>query len=44
MHHLFSVIDGTSVRGENEGVYFWPMGEEATGGWRKLHNEDLHNL
>jgi hypothetical protein len=21
-----------------------PMKEEATGGWRKLHNEDLFNL
>jgi hypothetical protein len=23
---------------------FGPKGEEATGGWRKLHNEELHNL
>jgi hypothetical protein len=21
-----------------------PMRDEVTGGWRKLHNEDLHNL
>jgi hypothetical protein len=21
-----------------------PKGEEMTGGWRKLHNEELHNL
>jgi hypothetical protein len=21
-----------------------PMKEEVTGGWRKLHNEELHNL
>jgi hypothetical protein len=23
---------------------FRPKGDEVTGGWRKLHNEDLHNL
>jgi hypothetical protein len=23
---------------------FGPKRDEATGGWRKLHNEDLHNL
>jgi hypothetical protein len=23
---------------------FGPMKEEVTGGWRKLHNEELHNL
>jgi hypothetical protein len=23
---------------------FGPRRDEATGGWRKLHNEDLHNL
>jgi hypothetical protein len=23
---------------------FGPKGDEATGGWRKLHNEELHNL
>jgi hypothetical protein len=23
---------------------FGPMGDEFTGGWRKLHNEELHNL
>jgi hypothetical protein len=23
---------------------FGPNGEEVTGGWRKLHNEELHNL
>jgi hypothetical protein len=23
---------------------FGPRGEEVTGGWRKLHNEGLHNL
>jgi len=22
---------------------FGPMREEATGGWRRLHNEELHN-
>jgi hypothetical protein len=23
---------------------FWPKREEILGGWRKLHNEELHNL
>jgi hypothetical protein len=23
---------------------FGPKGDEVTGGWRKLHNEGLHNL
>jgi hypothetical protein len=23
---------------------FGPMGEEVAGGWRRLHNEELHNL
>jgi hypothetical protein len=23
---------------------FGPKGKEVTGGWRKLHNEELHNL
>jgi hypothetical protein len=23
---------------------FGPKGEETTGGWRKLYNEELHNL
>jgi hypothetical protein len=23
---------------------FWPKRVEVTGGWRKLHNEVLHNL
>jgi hypothetical protein len=23
---------------------FGPKGEEVTGAWRKLHNEELHNL
>jgi hypothetical protein len=23
---------------------FEPKGDEVTGGWRKLHNEELHNL
>jgi hypothetical protein len=23
---------------------FGPMGDELTEGWRKLHNEELHNL
>jgi hypothetical protein len=23
---------------------FGPKGEEVAGGWRRLHNEELHNL
>jgi hypothetical protein len=23
---------------------FGPKGDEVTGGWRKLHNDELHNL
>jgi hypothetical protein len=23
---------------------FGPKGDEVTGGWRKLHNEELHNM
>jgi hypothetical protein len=23
---------------------FWPMRDGVTGGWRKLYNEELHNL
>jgi len=23
---------------------FWPKKEEVAGGWRRLHNEELHNL
>jgi hypothetical protein len=23
---------------------FGPLGDEVTGGWRKLHNEELHGL
>jgi hypothetical protein len=25
-------------------IIFGPKRDEATGGWRKLHNEELHNL
>jgi hypothetical protein len=25
-------------------IEFGPQGDEETGGWRKLHNEELHNL
>jgi hypothetical protein len=25
-------------------IIFGPKGEEVAGGWRKLHNEELHNL
>jgi hypothetical protein len=31
---------------ENRGLrrIFGPKREEVTGGWRKLHNEELHDL
>jgi hypothetical protein len=29
---------------ENRVLRFGPKGDEVTGGWRKLHNEELHNL
>jgi hypothetical protein len=31
---------------ENEALrgIFGPKGEEVAGGWRRLHNEELHNL
>jgi hypothetical protein len=25
-------------------VLYWPKRDGVTGGWRKLHNEELHNL
>jgi hypothetical protein len=30
--------------GNITGYPFGPKGEEVVGGWRKLHNEELHNL
>jgi hypothetical protein len=31
---------------ENRGLrrIFGPKGDEVTGGWRKLHNKELHNM
>jgi hypothetical protein len=31
---------------ENSALWriFGPKGDEVTGGWRKLHNEELHSL
>jgi hypothetical protein len=26
------------------GRIFWPKRDEMTGAWRKLHNEELHDL
>jgi hypothetical protein len=33
-------------KGENRGIrrIFGPKRDEVTGGWRKVHNEELHNL
>jgi hypothetical protein len=38
---------GTDIGGFENRVLrrvFGPERDEVTGGWRKLHNEDLHNL
>jgi hypothetical protein len=39
----------SDIKGETETVgvlrrIFGPMRDEVTGGWRKLHNEELQNL
>jgi hypothetical protein len=33
-----------SIYGRQSGTVFWPKRDEVTGGWRKLHNEELHDL
>jgi hypothetical protein len=38
-HHRFRVLEKRVL-----GRIFRPMSEEVTGGWRRLHSEDLHNL
>jgi hypothetical protein len=37
--HRLSVFENTVLR-----RIFGPKRDEVTGGWRKLHNEELHNL
>jgi hypothetical protein len=37
--HRLTVLENTVLRG-----MFGPKGNEVMGGWRKLHNEELHNL
>jgi hypothetical protein len=37
-------IDGGRVRGRALRRIFGATWEEVTGEWRKLHNEELHNL
>jgi hypothetical protein len=37
--HKLKVFENRVLRG-----IFGPKGDEVTGGWRKLHNEELHNL
>jgi hypothetical protein len=36
----------SDIKGENRVLrrIFGPKRDEVTGGWRKLHNEELHNL
>jgi hypothetical protein len=37
---------GTKIEGESRVLrrIFGPKRNEVTGGWRELHNEELHNL
>jgi hypothetical protein len=37
--HILRVFENRELRG-----IFGPKREEVTGGWRKLHNEELHGL
>jgi hypothetical protein len=37
--HRLRVFENRVLRG-----IFGSKGDEVTGGWRKLHNEELHNL
>jgi hypothetical protein len=37
--HRLRVFENRALR-----RIFGPKGDEVTGGWRKLHNEELHNL
>jgi hypothetical protein len=37
--HGFRVFENKVLR-----RVFGPKGEEVAGGWRRLHNEELHNL
>jgi hypothetical protein len=37
--HRLSVFENRVLRRT-----FGPKGEEVVGGWRRLHNEELHNL
>jgi hypothetical protein len=37
--HRLRVFENRVLRG-----IFGPKRDEVTGGWRKLHNEELHNL
>jgi hypothetical protein len=38
------IIDGKYVRIRVLRRIFGPKRDEVTGGWRKLHNEELHGL
>jgi hypothetical protein len=37
--HILRVFENRVLR-----IIFGPKRDEVTGGWRKLHNEELHNL
>jgi hypothetical protein len=38
--HRLKVLENRVLRG----IFFLPKRDEVTGVWRKLHNEELHNL
>jgi hypothetical protein len=49
--HLTRIICGDKIHSKTLSLYggclrkiFVPKREEVTGGWRRLHNEQLHNL
>jgi hypothetical protein len=37
------LVSHTKVRTQTEGVWEQGAEEEVAGGWRRLHNEELHN-
>jgi hypothetical protein len=39
---VFTQTEGVREQGAED--IFGPKRDEGTGGWRKLHNEELHNL
>jgi hypothetical protein len=40
----FLIVADFFAHGKGPAGIFGPKRDEVTGGWRKLHNEELHNL